>query len=157
MYTEVNCKTDEEVGGSANREEWSKAGIMMWTSRANSWNDLYVQRGFCYNGGNVDAKADLGGGASGKGPGYNYYTSGTHYILIVGYDVIEGSANNEATISYQVYTVVDNAVSLVNSNSAVYSGVTNALTGSTAVIYGNVKVDGWRGGDSVTFNYVTPL
>lgn len=155
-YTEINCKTDADVGGSSNREEWSKAGILMLTSRANSWNDLYVQRGFCYNGGNVDAKNNLGGGASGKGPGYNYYTAGVHYVLIVGYDVVEGDANNTAKISYKVYTVAENTITLVNENSADYTGSTNALTGSTAVIYGNVKVNGSLGGDSVTFNYVKP-
>ncbi len=139
-----------EITGTGT-SEWSNAGIMLLTSTTNGWNDLYVWRGFHSNG-VADAK-----GAAVANVGYTKYSDTGHYVFIAGYEIVEGSTNNEAKISAYVYSVgEDNTLTEFVSGSKIVSGTTHALSGTKAVIYPNSKVNQTLGADNVTFNYVTP-
>ncbi len=132
-------------------DEWSNAGIMLLTSSTNAWNDLYVWRGFHANG-SADNK-----GTAVAGAGYNMYSATGHYVFIAGYEIVEGSTSNEATVSAYVYSVgADNTLTEFVKGSKTISNISHALSGTKAVIYPNSKVNQTLGADTVTFNYVAP-
>ena len=166
-YSELICPNDSVGSSNENyRLEWSKAGIMLWTSKPGSWNDMYVSRGFSASAGAMDLKTipstsrydnsavNIGSlaGTKDKGPGLNFFNADTRYVMLVGYKVLNNRTyknssggdvdGNNALITCKVYTVDDNeTLTLVNDLSADVTGITNSLTGSKAVLYGHGKVN----------------
>ena len=181
-YSELICPNDSVGSSNENyRLEWSKAGIMLWTSKPDGWNDMYVSRGFSASAGAMDLKTipstskhdgsavNIGSlaGTKDKGPGRNRFDADTRYVMLVGYKVLNNRTyknsnggdmdGNNALITCKVYTVDDNeTLTLVNDLSADVTGITNSLTGSKAVLYGNVKVNANDTTESVTFSYAKP-
>ena len=145
---------------SANYSGGNMGGMLICTSCFENQRDIRMFRGTntsAANGGNRrDFSTALSSGGWNNGPGNEYYNAGTEYVQIVGYSQ-NATVASSADVSVYIYKV--NNGSLVNCYSSVGTATYawNALTGSTAVLYGNIGVTtNQMGPDSVTFSYAQP-
>ncbi len=137
--------------------EWTKSGCFIWNSSPLSkcYSGLYVTRGLRDNTNSGTNIANIDG-TVGKGPGLINFDDKTHYVMIVGYEPVEGTGARAATVSVKIFTVGENNVlTKVFESSANAPTVTHIAAGNKAVIYGNV-IHSEVNCDSVTFGYEEP-
>lgn len=134
----------------------TKAGILLTNSSENQNTNISVYRG-------TNTNASRKGHAGGTNYcGMYRYADSTQYIQIVGYEIIEDSSANAATIYQYLFNVgADGALTAVTPTTGTVNYVTHVLTGSKAVIYGNIQDNRDAAPEelnptSVTFKYAQP-
>ena len=134
----------------------TKAGILLANSSENQNTNISVYRG-----------TNTGKARSGHAGGTPYcgiyrYADNKHYIQIVGYEIVEGDANNSVIIySYLFEVKEDGTLVQLGATTGTIANMAHVLTGDTAVIYGNIQDKRDTATDalnpsSVTFRYGTP-
>lgn len=138
-------------------DEWTDSGCFMWNSSParSCYSGLYVTRGFRDNS-NTAANVAAISGTANAGPGLMNFEDDTRYIMIVGYEPVEGGGPRNANIYVKIFTVdEEGTLSLVCDKTAQAPTVTHIAEGNKAVIYGNVIHPG-LGTAGVTFGYEEP-
>lgn len=137
----------------------SAAGMLICTSCFENRREMRLFRGTNTsntNGGNRRTIDGMATGGYWNGPGNEYYHASTEYILIVGYSQ-NADVSTSADVSVYIYKVSNGSISSCFTGKGTATYAWNALTGSTAVIYGNIGTTAnQQGPDSVTFSYGQP-
>lgn len=126
--------------------------VMIANSCEAAWLGVRAYRGFNTSG---TAKGVLG---STSVSGLYRLSDTKSYIQIVGYELISGSTSAQFTL-YLFEIGSDNTLTLIDSSIKTFTAMANSITGSKAVIYGNIGVTPTttvQGPTSVTFRYTTP-
>ena len=125
--------------------------VMIANSWEAGWVSVRVGRGF-----NSSSSSNSLGNSNVSG--LHRLSNTKSYIQIVGYELISGSSS--ATFSLYLFEISsDNKLTLIDSSVKDFTYMSNALSGSKAVIYGNIGVTPTttvQGPTSVTFRYTTP-
>ena len=106
------------------------------------------------NSGTRRARID---GTMGVGAGNECFAASKNYIMIIGYTQ-NASVSTSADVTCYIFEInADGTLTLLINKTATGTYAYNALTGTKAVIYGNIGVTAEQlGPDSVTFTYATP-
>ena len=132
----------------------NNAGMFITNSSYENQRSINLYRGSDMNSGTRRARID---GTMGVGIGNECFNASKSYIMIIGYTQ-NASVTTSADLTCYVFEInEDGTLTLVLEKTATATYAYNALTGSKAVIYGNIGVtDNQLGPDSVTFTYATP-
>jgi hypothetical protein len=137
------------------RPEWSAAGILYYASAPGNQNNLWVVRGFNYSLGQMDGHTAI------SDFGIKKMSEETHYLLIYGYEVIDGDAASSIKTTVKLYSVSgDNTVTLEKEASQVIGSKAHALKeNNKIVLYGNIWATNGESDQtikSVTFKHYAP-
>ncbi len=153
-FSELLCleQTDTSYEG---RPEWSAAGIFYYSSAPGNKNNLWVVRGFNYSLGQMDGQTKI------DNWGIESLSEEKHYLLIYGYEVIDGDTSNSIQVTAKLYSVSgDNTLTLEKEISQVSSGKAHVLKeNNKIVLYGNIWATNGEADQtikSVTFKHYTP-
>ena len=132
----------------------NNAGMFITNSSYENQRSINLYRGSDMNSGTRRARID---GTMGVGAGNECFDSSKNYIMIIGYTQ-NASVSTSADVTCYIFEInADGTLTLLINKTATGTYAYNALTGTKAVIYGNIGVtDNQLGPDSVTFTYATP-
>ena len=132
----------------------NNAGMFITNSSYENQRSINLYRGSDMNSGTRRARID---GTMGVGIGNECFNASKSYIMIIGYTQ-NASVTTSADLTCYVFEInEDGTLTLVLEKTATATYAYNALTGTKAVIYGNIGVtDNQLGPDSVTFTYAAP-
>jgi hypothetical protein len=148
------------VRSTAQFSEWgaattgSDAGMFITNSSYENQRSINIYRGTNMNSGTRRVRID---GEMGVGVGNECFVASKNYIMIIGYTQ-NATATTSADLTCYIFEInADGTLALIVEKSATATYAYNALTGTKAVIYGNIGVSANQlGPDSVTFTYATP-
>lgn len=153
------------VRSTAQFTEWgdatkgNDAGMLICTSCFENQRDIRLFRGTNTSNANGGTRRDLNNYTSGSwnnGPGNEYFNANTEYVMIVGYTQ-NTTTSTSADITIYIYKISNGALIQAYSTCATATYAYNALSGTKAVIYGNIGVTASQAGpDNVTFSYAQP-
>ena len=148
------------VRSTAKFTEWgaattgNDAGMLITNSSYENQRSINLYRGTKMDATTRRVRID---GTMGVGPGNECFVASKNYIMIIGY-AQNADVTTSADLTCYIFEIDENgAIKLTFSNSATATYAYNALTGTKAVIYGNIGVTANQlGPDSVKFTYATP-
>ncbi len=154
-FSELLCleQTDSTYEG---RPEWSAAGIFYYSSAPGNKNNLWVVRGFNYSLGQMDGHTQI------SNWGINSLSDEKRYLLIYGYEVIDGDASNSIKVTLQLYSVAgDNTLTLEKElvSDPIGSKAHALKDNNKIVLYGNIWATVGEADQtikSVTFKHYKP-
>ena len=148
------------VRSTAQFTEWgaattgNDAGMLITNSSYENQRSINLYRGTKTDSGARRVRMD---GTMGVGAGNECFAANKNYIMIIGYTQ-NASVSTSADITCYIFEILeDGALSLIFNKTVTGTYAYNALTGTKAVIYGNIGVTANQlGPDSVTFTYAIP-
>ena len=153
-FSELTCpvQTSSTYEG---RPEWSAAGIFYYSSAPGNKNNLWVVRGFSANAGTMDGATAI------SGLGISSMSEEKHYLLIYGYEVIDGDSDSSITTTVLLYSVAgDNTLTLEKEISQPIKSKSHLLKeNNKIVLYGNIWATTGESDQtikSVTFKHYQP-
>jgi len=160
-FSELTCPSDKIVDDAGNtidnpnkRAEWSPAGIFYYSSAPGNKNNLWVVRGFSANAGQMDGNTAI------AGLGISSMSDEKHYLLIYGYEVIDGDVNSSIQTTALLYSIAgDNTLTLEKEVSQTITSKSHQLNGNKIVLYGNIWATVGEADQtikSVTFKHYQP-
>ncbi len=155
-FSELTCPV-ETSSTYEGRPEWSAAGIFYYASAPGNKNNLWVVRGFNYNAG----KMDFDPKTAISGLGISSMSEEKHYLLIYGYEVIDGDSDSSITTTVLLYSVAgDNTLTLEKEISQPITSKSHLLKeNNKIVLYGNIWATTGESDQtikSVTFKHYQP-
>ena len=153
-FSELTCP-EQTSSTYEGRPEWSAAGIFYYSSAPGNKNNLWVVRGFNYSIGTMDGHTQL------DGLGIASMSDEQHYLLIYGYEVIDGDSDSSITTTVLLYSVAgDNTLTLEKEISQPIKSKSHLLKeNNKIVLYGNIWATTGESDQtikSVTFKHYQP-
>lgn len=160
-FSELTCPSDKILDDAGNtienpnkRAEWSPAGIFYYSSAPGNKNNLWVVRGFSANAGRMDGNTAI------SGLGISSMSDEKRYLLIYGYEVIDGDVNSSIQTTALLYSIAgDNTLTLEKEVSQTITSKSHQLNGNKIVLYGNIWATTGEADQtikSVTFKHYQP-
>ena len=148
------------VRSTAQFTEWgtattgNDAGMLITNSSYEHQRSINIYRGTKTDAGTRRVRID---GTDGVGPGNDCFGASKNYIMIIGYTQNASVTTSADLTCYIAEINANGTLTLAFEKTATATYAYNALTGTKAVIYGNIGVTAEQEGpDSVTFSYVEP-
>ena len=153
-FSELTCP-EQTSSTYEGRPEWSAAGIFYYSSAPGNKNNLWVVRGFNYSIGTMDGHTQL------DGLGIASMSDEKHYLLIYGYEVIDGDSDSSITTTVLLYSVAgDNTLTLEKEISQPIKSKSHLLKeNNKIVLYGNIWATAGETDQtikSITFKHYQP-
>jgi len=153
-FSELLCLEETEKTYEG-RPEWSAAGIFYYASAPGNKKNLWVVRGFNASLGQMDGNTTF------SDWGIESLSEEKHYLLIYGYEVIDGDKDSSIKVTAKLYSVSgDNTLTLEKELSDVSKSKAHALKeNNKIVLYGNIWATIGATDQtikSVTFKHYTP-
>lgn len=132
-FSELLC-AEQTATNYEGRPEWSAAGIIYYASAPGNKNNLWVVRGFNYSVGLMDGHTQI------DGLGISSMSNEKRYLLIYGYEVIDGDADSSIMTTVLLYSISgDNTLTLERDVAMPIKSKSHALKeNNKIVLYGNI-------------------